>query len=737
MNDVIKDLPSSWALVKLGDFVENEKGKKPKNESSVKTETHQIPYVDIQAFEENVVRSWTDGVGCRMCYESDFLMVWDGSRSGLVGNGMNGALGSTLVRINFPSMVNKYAYYFLQSKYQQINTRAKGSGTPHVDPDLLWNYNFPIPPISEQHRIVAKIEELFSELDQGIANLKTAQAQLKVFRQALLKHAFEGKLTAEWRVQNADKLESVSALQQCMQQTREKRYQQKFSEWGTNGKQSSKPKAPKPITPLTVEELAELPKLPEGWGWLNVKDFSDHVTDGEHITPKRTQSGYYLLSARNIQNGYLDLGDVDYVPLTEYERIRKRCNPEEGDILISCSGSVGRVCRVPKDIDSVMVRSVALIKLQSVKRTSRFYEYLFQSPILQKQIEKGKKATAQANLFLEPINNLKIVICSEVEQEQIMFKLDSIFSESVQLDQIITASLQQAEALRQSILKKAFSGELVPQNTADEPASKLLERIRAEKVAQALLSKAKVSKPKPVKENVIIFPVKVPYIEVTELHAGLMALAYRQHERSRRTWYFGHVKAEKISHMIESCIGIDLERMPIQDAAGPNDFKRLLAVEAFARQQLWFDVKKQQNGRHLLNKLSGFDALIRRTEAALGHKLESVNALIKLFVSLDTKRSEIVATLFAAWNNLLLLAHKPSDNEIVLEARDRWHEDKLNISKERFDRCLIWMRKHGLVPVGRGYYVPKQNQRNVPKRFKAELENDFMQASNANKGSIK
>lgn len=195
-------LPKTWAEVNLGDFVENDKGKKPKNESKVQTAVHILPYVDIQAFEENVIRTWTDGIGCRLCSETDFLMVWDGSRSGLVGKGVNGALGSTLVRINFPSMVNDYAYYFLQSKYQQINTRAKGSGTPHVDPDLLWNYKFPIPPLAEQHRIVGKIEELFSELDKGIENLKTARAQLKVYRQALLKNAFEGKLTALWREQN-------------------------------------------------------------------------------------------------------------------------------------------------------------------------------------------------------------------------------------------------------------------------------------------------------------------------------------------------------------------------------------------------------------------------------------------------------------------------------------------------------------------------------------------------------
>src|SRR5699024_5277387 len=176
--------------------------KKPKNQSISQSENYPLPYVDIEAFEKGIIKSWTDGKGCRICKASDLLMVWDGSRSGLVGRGMDGALGSTLMRINFPNINNQYAFYFLLSKYQEINTRAKGSGTPHVDPDLLWNYDFPIPPPDEQARIVAKIEELFSELDSGIASLKTAQEQLKIYRQALLKHAFEGKLTEQWRKDN-------------------------------------------------------------------------------------------------------------------------------------------------------------------------------------------------------------------------------------------------------------------------------------------------------------------------------------------------------------------------------------------------------------------------------------------------------------------------------------------------------------------------------------------------------
>ena len=130
----------------------------------------------------------------------------------------------------------------------------------------LVKSEIPLPPINEQNRIVAKIEELSSELDKGIENLNTARAQLKVYRQALLKHAFEGKLTAQWRADNKDKLETAEVLLKRIQQERTKRHKQQLAKWETAGNKVSKPKVPKFPPPLTAEELAELPVLPRGWG---------------------------------------------------------------------------------------------------------------------------------------------------------------------------------------------------------------------------------------------------------------------------------------------------------------------------------------------------------------------------------------------------------------------------------------------------------------------------------------
>ena len=109
-------LRDDWILQRLGDFAISVKGKKPKNQSEVQTEVYIYPYVDIQGFEKNIFDSYTDGQNCAFCTEDDFLMVWDGSRSGLVGKAVNGAIGSTLVKINLPKIENRFAYYFLKSK---------------------------------------------------------------------------------------------------------------------------------------------------------------------------------------------------------------------------------------------------------------------------------------------------------------------------------------------------------------------------------------------------------------------------------------------------------------------------------------------------------------------------------------------------------------------------------------------------------------------------------------------
>ena len=175
----------------------------------------------------------------------------------------------TYVLQNF-AIDHYYLFYFISHRLGEITKDNFGSTIRYIRIGNLTDYPVSFPSINEQHRIVAKIEELFSELDQGVASLKTAREQLKVYRQSLLKNAFEGKLTATWRAAHRDQLETAAALQQRIAHERQARHQQQLADWQTAGQPGPKPKPPKPLPPLTAEELAELPELPAGWGWLRL-----------------------------------------------------------------------------------------------------------------------------------------------------------------------------------------------------------------------------------------------------------------------------------------------------------------------------------------------------------------------------------------------------------------------------------------------------------------------------------
>ena len=176
-------------LVELGTLLEMEKGKKPAI-VSVEPKEGFLPYVDIDVFEKGIIKQYTEGSKCTPCEDGDILIVCDGSRSGLVGKAVKGYVGSTLARISAPGLIRDYLYHFVQGKYALLNTRKKGTGTPHLNPEFLKKQKLVVPDVAEQERIVARIEELFSQLDAGVETLKKTKAQLAVYRQAVLKEAF-------------------------------------------------------------------------------------------------------------------------------------------------------------------------------------------------------------------------------------------------------------------------------------------------------------------------------------------------------------------------------------------------------------------------------------------------------------------------------------------------------------------------------------------------------------------
>ena len=382
----------------------------------------------------------------------------------------------------------QYVYYFVSSRaFRQVaeHNMSGAVGQRRVTTPYLSACKLPVPPTAEQHRIVAKIEELFSELDQGVASLKTAREQLKVYRQSLLKSAFEGKLTADWRAAHRDQLETATALQQRIARERQTRYQQQLVDWQAAGQVGSKPKAPKPLPPLTAEELAELPELPEGWGWVKLGSLID---DPDYGTSKKCDyktDGVGVLRIPNVASGKVDVADLKFAKFSLDEIAAYQL--AAGDLLmIRSNGSVSIVgkCALVSQQDTAYLYAGYLIRLRSLQRLvlPAYLAQLLSSHESRKQIEyKAKSTSGVNNINSGEIQSLVVPLCGLKEQELILAELESKLSEADQLDQTLAAALQQADALRQSILKKAFCGQLVEQDANDEPATFLLERIRAER----------------------------------------------------------------------------------------------------------------------------------------------------------------------------------------------------------------------------------------------------------------
>ena len=396
---------------------------------------------------------------------------------------------------------NRYLLYALN----QTNYRGYANGTTRLKLTQSAMRQLPInlAPIPEQHRIVAKIEALFSELDKGIESFKTAREQLKIYRQALLKHAFSGKLTEQWRAENQNKLESAEALLQRIQTERQHRYQQQLKDWETNGKPGSKPKAPKTLPPLTAEELAELPELPAGWVWIRLGEvFFDSPKNGIYKPSEKYGSGISIIRIDDFYDGILcKKSGFKKVELSLDEI--KAFTAHTGDILINRVNSIeylGKCCEITELNEPVVFES----NIMKTRFAANFVANGFVTSYLASYFgrtrlcKNAKHAVNQASINQTDVSMTPFPLAQMDEQTMISSHLEAHISQIDQLDQTITTALQQAEALRQSILKKAFSGHLVLQDPNDEPASVLLERIRAEQTtlsAQPKVTKNKRSKP--------------------------------------------------------------------------------------------------------------------------------------------------------------------------------------------------------------------------------------------------
>lgn len=361
----------------------------------------------------------------------------------------------------------KLVYYFVSSasvRHEAQHQMTGAVGQKRVPKRYLETKRFPLAPLNEQRRIVEKIETLFAQLDKGATALREVQKLLARYRQSVLKAAVTGQLTADWRAENAHRLEPGRDLLERILQTRRET-------WQGRGKYKE-PAAP---------DTTELPEPPEGWVWATVDQLLIHLTSGS-----RDWKQYYgrgegvFIMAQNVRPMRFDLSEKFMVdpPLHSPDAVRSEVRRD--DILITIVGAnTGDLCRFPTDDRQHYVcQSVALLRLAHPELSPFVEMHLSGKGAGRDQLEKFIYGAGRPHLSFEQLRSVVVPLPSREEQKEIMVRVDEVFERIKQIEDACETEFARSAALRQSILKDAFAGRLVPQDPADEPAADLLARIR-------------------------------------------------------------------------------------------------------------------------------------------------------------------------------------------------------------------------------------------------------------------
>lgn len=396
-------------------------------------------------------------------------------------------IGRGLAAIRAEQGINTlYLFYFFRHIESWLSEQGTGSTFTAISGQFVKQLKCAIAPSNEQTRIVEKLEELFSDLDAGVAELKAAQKKLAQYRQSLLKAAVEGELTAEWRIKNKPKETGAQLLERILKERRtrwEEKQLTKFKEQGKTPPKGWQTKYPEPVQPDTTN----LPELPEGWVWASVEQICpDDIANGKSVPT--TTSGPKVLRLTAVKAGRIDLGE--YKCGVWSERDAKPFFVKNGDVLIvrgngslSLVGRAGLVSGVTSDIaypdTMIRVRVLDSIVLPA------WLSLVWDSALIRDHLQTRARTSAGIYKIAQPdIISALIPVPPLFEQKAIIVSLEEADHKIQRIENSLNLGFNQAAAQRKNILKSAFSGQLVPQNPNDEPASLLLERIRAERQKQ-------------------------------------------------------------------------------------------------------------------------------------------------------------------------------------------------------------------------------------------------------------
>jgi type I restriction enzyme, S subunit len=384
----------------------------------------------------------------------------------------------------------KYLCFCLNSHHGKLWIRSVVSqqvGQANVNSTKLRAFRFPLAPRNEQARIVAKIEELFSDLDAGVSALKRAKANLKRYRAVVLKAAIEGKLTEEWRAKHPPKEPASTFLARILKERRQKWEADHLAKFAAAEKEPPKNWREKYVEPTSLQ-ITGLPPIPDSWTWATLDAIADVAGGITKDQKKANQPGMRevpYLRVANVQRGFLDLSEMKSISASEDDISELRLEP--GDVLFTEGGDRDKLGRgwvwsseLSECIHQNHIFRGRLLSQDLQPRLVSHHGNTFGKGWF---IKAGKQTTNLASINLGILRRFPVPIPPAAEQAEIIAQVDEKLSQIDAAETQIEHALLRAARLRQSILTQAFGGELVLQDPKDEPASVLLERLRVSRSA--------------------------------------------------------------------------------------------------------------------------------------------------------------------------------------------------------------------------------------------------------------
>jgi type I restriction enzyme S subunit len=352
-----------------------------------------MPIIRIQNLtSENAPYNYSKGIFEEkyIVHNGDLLFAWSASLGAHIWKGQDAWLNQHIFKVLPKEGIDRdYLYYFLLAVVAELYAKTHGSGMVHITKAPFMNTPIPVPSLPEQERIVARIEELFSQLDAGVETLKKTKAQLAVYRQAVLKEAFA----------------------------------------------------------VCKEYVA-------------IESVTQHVTDGDHMPPPKADNGIPFIMISNIKENAISWGNTAFVGRDYYDSIEPKRKPQNGDVLYTVTGSYGIPVLVDFNKEFCFQRHIALLRPNDAIEQKYLY-YSLMEPSVYAQATKGATGTAQKTVGLGILRKIEIpFIENHSDQLRIVEAIESRLSVCDSIEQTVDTALQQAEAMRQSILKEAFEGTL-------------------------------------------------------------------------------------------------------------------------------------------------------------------------------------------------------------------------------------------------------------------------------------